>query len=58
VLWPGSIHPEGYGTVYVYGKQRPAHRVAYATAHNLTLDDLSGLDVHARRAKFKIRTGL
>lgn len=39
----GCLNDQGYGKQRYEGKVHRAHRVAYAKAHNLTMDELAGV---------------
>ncbi|WP_404989435.1 HNH endonuclease [Caballeronia sp. LZ003] len=40
--WSKSLRPDGYGEVRIDGKTVRAHRLAYANAHGLGLEDIKG----------------
>jgi hypothetical protein len=45
IKWPGSKSKEGYGKIKIKGRDLRAHRLIYATANGITLDEMEGLVV-------------
>ena len=46
-LWKGATYGRGgYGMFFAYGKRWPAHRAAWAIAHNLPLDQVPSYVSH------------
>lgn len=41
----GTLHENGYGRVWIDGREYRAHRLALATAHGIAYDELEGFDV-------------
>jgi len=45
-LWCGAQSADGYGIFYATGKRIAAHRMAYAIAHELSLDEIPTIVGH------------
>lgn len=48
IEWTGNTNRGGYGIVYIKGRKRLAHRLAYAAANSLKIEDLDGVVIRHR----------